>query len=609
MAKMTTVRPSVLALALTTALAAPTLIWAQTIPDAGIAAEARSDWPAAEAIYRAALAERPDDGPLWRRLAEVLAAAGDRPGAAQAYGEAARLADSDPALHFEHARALAMAGQLEAALDANGRALDRDPNNIDYLLARAQIGNWLGRDDISEPALQRVLELAPERTEVLAGIARNKAWSGQLDEAIVLMQTYHETHPDDRAAGLDLVRFHSWTGNYARTLDVLDQVEARSGVDDESRAVRAYVLAWAGRRHAALALNTPLLEQAPENYARNYTQAIALRQGQIPAHARPYVQQVERIDPQSTETRDLLRSTRVILASKLSGRFDYFEDSDDIRTLNSGIDGRWNLSDRLSLLGSLGERRVRAPIAGPFAPDSGGNSVRDRRVVLGVRHALDDDRAFTVQTGLSDLDTRGEKVVFRGEFDARMNDTFTFLVGLERDRVSASPRSLDREIMRTGGDATVRITPNVRHSIELTGRYADLNDDNDTTHIAGVWRRAMIRRPGLMLDAGLSGEWLHYRIDNDNGYYSPDNYRRIGGLVGAYLPLTDESGLSVQLGLGIQRDETFDHWERASDVAVEYTAGIFSDWQIKLRAGYVERVQNTGAFEGATFGVTLERRF
>ncbi|PKM05099.1 MAG: hypothetical protein CVV17_03545, partial [Gammaproteobacteria bacterium HGW-Gammaproteobacteria-7] len=189
------------------------------------------------------------------------------------------------------------------------------------------------------------------------------------------------------------------------------------------------------------------------------------------------------------------------------------------------------------------------------------------------------------------------------------SDTFAYLVGIERDRVTASPRSLDRDITRTGAYTRVRITPDLRNTIDIGGAFNDQSDDNEGVHINGVWRRAMIRTPDLQLDAGLSGEWMHFSQDNDNGYYSPDNYRRIGGLVGAYVPLTSESGLSVQLGLGVQRDETFDDWERASDVSVEYTQGIFSDWQLKVRAGYVERVQSTGAFEGAAFGITLERRF
>lgn len=602
---MIAVRPLILAIA----LAAPALGWAQDIPDAGIAAEMRQDWAEATSIYRDVLEQRPGDAVLWQRLAQVQAAAGDTAGAAESYGQAARLTGNDASLHFEHSRALGMAGDLEGALAANGRALDLDPDNVDYLLARSQLASWLGDSQTSNASLQRALAAAPERTEVLADVARTKAWTGQLDDAILLMNTYLESHPADRAAGLDLVRFHSWTGDYARTIEELDAFEARVGADDESRAVRAYVLAWAGRRHESLALNTPLLDAKPDDYLLNYAQAIALRQGQIPGRARAYVERVKQIQPDSKETRDLVRSTRVVLASKVIGWFDFFEDSDDIRTLNYGVDGRWVRSDQLTLLAGIGERRVRAPIAGPFAPDSGGNNVHDRRLTVGARYAIDDDYAVTARVGVSDLDTQDSKAIYALELDALASDTFSFLVGLERDRVTASPRSLDRDITRTGAYTRVKIRPDLRNTIDIGGAFNDQSDDNEGVHINGVWRRAMIRTPDLQLDAGLSGEWIHFERDNDNGYYSPDNYRRIGALVGAYVPLTSESGLSVQLGLGVQRDETFDDWERASDVSVEYTKGIFSDWQLKVRAGYVERVQNTGAFEGAAFGVTLERRF
>jgi hypothetical protein len=65
----------------------------------------------------------------------------------------------------------------------------------------------------------------------------------------------------------------------------------------------------------------------------------------------------------------------------------------------------------------------------------------------------------------------------------------------------------------------------------------------------------------------------------------------------------------VQAGLGRQRDETFTAWRRANDISASLVVGIFSPWQLSVNAGYSERVLNTGAYEGRSWGITLTRRF
>jgi hypothetical protein len=67
--------------------------------------------------------------------------------------------------------------------------------------------------------------------------------------------------------------------------------------------------------------------------------------------------------------------------------------------------------------------------------------------------------------------------------------------------------------------------------------------------------------------------------------------------------------LSLQGALGRQRDETFIAWRRADDISAAMVFGISTPWQLIVRAGYSERVQNTGAYAGRNWGMTLTRRF
>ncbi len=610
MAKVTSRLPvrSLLALAIAASVQA-TAVHAAEVPQAVIAAEMRGDWAVAAEALRDALAQDPADVALWRRLAEIEARRGERDAAAEALGRVAALLPGDAEAHANHSSALAVADRPHDALEAIDRAVTLAPDNIDYLIARAQLANWAGRIDLAHASLERALALGGERVELFDDIARQHAWRGELDSAIEWMDRYLASFPDDRLARLDRVRFFVWRGDYPAAIAALDVIEHGQGADAESQALRASVLAWAGRRHEAVALNTPLLDTTPDDYALNYTQAVALRQGMIPAAARPYVHKVLAQRPEAREAQVLARVSDLREGSRAALRIDAFEDSDDIRTFIYGVDGELALSDRLRLLVDLGERGVRASILGPFAPDAGGHEVRERRGRAGLRYALDDDHALTARVGSSDLADGGNTGLYGLSLEGQLSDTFAYLVGLERDRVATSPKALGRGIVREGAVAQVRLTPNLRDTLDVTVRYDDYSDGNDRSHLGLAWRRAMVRAENYQLDLGLSGEWLHFRRDPGNGYYAPDNYRRIGLAGGVYWPLSEERGLSLQLGLGVQRDENFASWKRAADVAVEYTHGITTDWQLKLRGGYSERVQNTGAFEGGSLGLAIERRF
>lgn len=605
-----TVKKTLLATALAGALAlASASALGQALPEAGLAAEARQDWPEAARIYRDVLAAQPDHLALWQRLAQIEAAAGNTTQAADALGRVAALLPADAGAQSVHSSALAMDNRPTEALTAIQRALALQPDNVDYLLAQSQLANWTGDAALALDSLERAVALAPERTDLLDDIARSHAWQGDLTGAIALMDVYLSSHPDDRVARLDRVYFVTWRGDYARAIEALDVLESDFGADAASQSLRARMLAWAARRHQSLAINTPLLAAAPDDYQLNYTQVLALRQGMIPAQAQPYLDTVRRLQPDSRETADLSRSTRVIQASRISAYSDFFEDSDDIRTIRYGVNARLALDDRWWLLASAGENRVRAPIAGQFAPPSGGNNVRDRRGTVGLRHALNADLAVTARAGVSDLDTRSSTGLLSLEIEGLPSDTFGYLVALERDRVSASPKPLDLGITREGAHSRVQVRPTLRDTFDAGASYDEYSDDNERVNLDAAWRHAVMRGPRLQLDLGLSGEWLHFDKDPGNGYYSPDSYRRFSAIGGAYVPITDDSGLSIQLGVGIQRDEDFNNWERASDVSIEYTTGIFKDWQLKVRAGYAERVQNTGAFEGSSLSINIERRF
>lgn len=437
--------------------------------------------------------------------------------------------------------------------------------------------------------------------------ARARMGEGDATAAIRLMREHVATHADDQAAVLDLARYLTWNGDYAAAMRVLDaNPQARDSADGQQ--VRAMLLAWAGRVDAARAANAPLLQQAPEAMLPNYTEAIALRQTAQPRAALPYVDAVEQAKPGSRDATDLARATRIRTDSFVALDVQHGTDSDDLARWTPTLRAEIAQGDALRYTAELGRWRYSAPSSSPFVGVDGQRSLAENRGLVGVRYAPSLRTTLGAAVGVSSLDGDGE-TLWRLSLDERASDSWRFGVVADHERFAASPRALSLGVDRTGLAGNVHWTPDLLWTGDLWLRRDHYGDGNDSLAVNAALRRAVVRAPRFLLDLGGAVEHQHYDENPGDGYYAPDNYRRFAATANAYASLGDNSGLSVQLGLGRQRDENFASWRRANDIAVALVFGIYSPWQLSLNAAYSERVQMTGAYEGRSWGMTLTRRF
>lgn len=463
-------------------------------------------------------------------------------------------------------------------------------------------------------ALSLQLGVAPafaQQAPDLAQQAREAAWAGHTTQALRIMEQHLATHPDDRAARLDYARYLAWRGDYAGSIAALD---ALGSSEAEAQALRARVLAWDGRRDAALALNTPLYAADPQNYDVAWTQAVAARLGERPQEALPALARVRALKPDSRDTETLVKAVRLPLYSTIGVPLSIYSDSDDIEVRTQGwLEADIRVAENLRLLGSVVQREHSAPVTGPFAPVTGGDSIDEDRLQLGLRYVFSPDAALEFGVGRSRLDGENgdddSDTIGRIAFVHQASDSVGYTLSAERDRVAFSPRSLSLGIMRDGVRGDLRWRPNHRDAFRASVLFDDFNDDNRRRWVTADWRHAIYRGERAMLDLGVQGDWMGFTRDPGNGYYSPDNYRRIAPVLGAYFKLSEEAGLSFETAVGVQRDETFDRWHRASDVGASLTLGIFTPWQLVASAGYSERLNEFGQYDGKTFGLTLRYRF
>jgi hypothetical protein len=462
--------------------------------------------------------------------------------------------------------------------------------------------------------------------------AREAAWAGRTAQALHLLDQHLAQHPDDREAHLDRARWLAWNGDYAGSIDTLDALEALGDGDTESKALRARVQAWAGRRDTALAITTPLYVaqsqgvqvasasnealpsiEATDTYGIAWTQALAERLGERPERALEPLATVARMQPGTKDTIALTDAVRLPLFSYIGLPATSYTDSDDIDVRGRSLEANLRVSDSVRLLADGTKRTHETTLGGPFAPIMGGDSIDEARMGLGARLSPNADMAIEAWAGRSELDfqdgSNDGATIGRLLFSHRATDDVSYTLGVERDRVTYSPRALSLDVMRSSAYADVRVTPTLRDTIAMRVAADNFSDGNRRHAINADWRHAMYRGATAYIDLGVQAEWLGYSEDPGTGYYSPDNYRRIAPVASTYIAFGPEVSLYLSGAIGVQRDESFGGWKRAGDFGVSLTVGIFSHWQLVANGGYSERLNEFGRYEGTSLGLSMRYRF
>ena len=457
-------------------------------------------------------------------------------------------------------------------------------------------------------ALAALLAAAPAHAQdAVDAQARARMGMGDARGALQLMREHVAARPDDRDARLDLVRYLTWNGDFAAARAVL-LADPSVADSPEGRELHASLLAWAGRIDQAQAVNASLLQADPSGLMPNYTQAIALRQSARPALALPHVAAVEQARPGSKDAIDLARGTRVRTQSSVTAEYVRSDDSDDLVSSRPTLRGEFVMNDALRLTAEAGHWRHSAPAGSPFLAVGGDRSIDQDRGLVGLRYAPSPRTEVSAAVGHSSID--GDSTpLWRAAVDHRASDSVRLGVSVDHDWHAVSPRALSLGIDRTATSAQLHWTPDLRWTGDLNVRHEDYADGNASVEWTAAARRAVLRNPGLMLDLGAMVQHLSHDENLGNGYYAPDRYRRYGLTANAYFGLSDDVGLSLQGGLGRQRDETFTSWRRANDLSAALVFGVYSPWQFLIHAGYSERVQMSGAYEGYSWGMALTRRF
>jgi len=258
----------------------------------------------AEALYRAALAERPDDPHALQLLADILARTRRAGEALAVLQRVLEVAPNSAAAWNDLGSLHFAAGHVGSAKDSFDKALALDP---DLLIARINLGNALrrlGKTDDAVAVLQRAIAWAPDSAEARDALASALRAAGEGAEAAQQYRWALELRPDFVEAACNLAALDLAAGRIEDALaeftDIAkahpDHVAALVGAGSAERALGHFdeASAWLAKALALEPGNADAhLERGRIHYARSlvvraelsFRQAIVHRPEHADSHA------------------------------------------------------------------------------------------------------------------------------------------------------------------------------------------------------------------------------------------------------------------------------------------------------------------------------------
>lgn len=584
------------------------------LPEEGVRAESGRRLDEALEIYRGVVKVAPGRADVWLRMADIYVVT-DRPElAADALGHAARARPKDAELQVRWSQALAANNRPQEALAAIRRAVALDPLNAEYLKSQAQIALWCGDEELAELSYRTWLQLAPGECKALRPWAQMLARRGDLDAAVVRYQECQRALGNESEVRLELASVHGYRGDFAAARRQLDLYRIAAGDTDTYRQALAELEVRSGRPEKALELVGPLLERRPQDYELQLIRAMALHAHREPGPALAALEDLQRLGPTRPETQGMSLQVRTPQRSSVGISFSHYADSNDLEQtryaaaagVQAGPDWRWSIQ--------AGRVLTSARIGSGLEAVDGSSGFAVDRAALGFRYQA--SPAILLEGG-------GE--AFRPDQGESLNG---YLAGLrwwpgdrlelrllaERDLLLASPRASSLGIGRHRGRMMLDGQLGNRGFLAAEFNHDRYDDGNQSDELLLGPRFAVARNAAYNLDLGVRGHWLRHDLNAGSGYYAPADFRRYWATASFYYKLSENSGLGLAAGFGVERDVALDSgYRQGGDASIEGTFGIFRDWQLRVWGGAGGRLDSAAfqsdTYHGRSAGLEILRRF
>lgn len=170
----------------------------------GIAHQRERRFREAEAAYRRALAEQPDQPDALNLLGTLIVAAGGAPEGARLLRRAIVVRPDDPTLRANLAAILVTLDRIDEALVEIEKARGLDPDALEVDLNHANILRRLGRPGEALAAYERIAAAHPGNHLARVGAARCQLDLGRSAEAAAILREIAAQRPSDPVAPMEL---------------------------------------------------------------------------------------------------------------------------------------------------------------------------------------------------------------------------------------------------------------------------------------------------------------------------------------------------------------------------------------------------------------------
>ena len=426
--------------------------------------------------------------------------------------------EEHPDWRLELADQLTWSGDLDAAVQEYRKVIASGRGD---LLKKAQTGQGralarAGQHDLAIAALDAALALDPDDRETATLRAQALSWDNRQAEAEAAYLVLLANNPADERALLGLARVQSWRGRQRAALATLARLPADPADRQEAVTITAEAQSWMGRPdRAAVTLRERIAAVPDDSRAAGL---LARLERDTRHEARLDARRFDQSDGLDIEQFSLSADYRFAdgrgrVGPRLAyAAFDPFEGPGDIFTVaRIGASGGWRVNDAFDLNATIGVDSLDAPGPG------------------GTSDFLTYDAYATLFPG----------------------DRFRIDAGVQRYTFDSEP-TLRNRLVVDQVKVSADFMPTERSRMSARAAYADFSDGNRQRWWQAEFEQRIALAPRLYV--GLRYTGTDFRLVNQEGYFSPDEYHSLEATIRLDGQAGPRTSYGIRASAGGERD-------------------------------------------------------
>ena len=431
----------------------------------------------------------------------------------------------------------------------------------------------------------------PNAEEAAYKAALSQSWQpNKMDRATSSFEAFLKKYPDHKEAWIAYANLESWKQNFRKAFALLERYRTRFGSTPEYLSAHARILASAGHYNQAIALNTPLANQNPDDYDLVYTHATALYKANRFKEARVALQKLKKIQPNNNDTLELEHTFHTLVESMLSSGLNYYQDNQTIKNWTIPLSFDWALNDNTHFIFRGLHELLTAGKHSGSETVQGKSSITDNSVMAGIKWRIVPNIAVIGMVGDLKIEGLPHKFIYWVDANVLVAENAALelfhLRNLYRPYLyPTSPKAVSLGIVEELNGLKIVSQPFIQTNVNLLVSYSTLSDGNHYAHLNFSPTQQFILNSHWGLIVGTDVEFLFFDKQLNHGYYNPKSHQEYLATAGLnYNPIT-YFNCSLSMGTGIHQDQTTDGFRPASH-AYASAAYTFSPWEFGLSYDY-----------------------